>query len=163
MNYREQCTFGGLKGQSFNAGGLKHRFDCIYLGEGVIKLFVEHSTTCDSNSRTYLNCTVLEHVLTRFESEKSTSDVVAHTIGSQAYIHPSVSVCSFVDIQPVEMRAILLGQDRARLENHKLFAFHGDSIILVPDVAGGINTLQPLWRKRKNSFECVEKVKLIIT
>ena len=28
VNYGEKCTFGGLKGQSLNTGGLKDRFDC---------------------------------------------------------------------------------------------------------------------------------------
>ena len=31
VNYREKCTFGGLKGRSLNAGGLKDRFDCLLL------------------------------------------------------------------------------------------------------------------------------------
>ena len=28
----ENCTFGTLKGQSLNTGGLKDRFDCTYSG-----------------------------------------------------------------------------------------------------------------------------------
>ena len=29
MNYRENCTFGGLKGFFLNTGGVKDRFECI--------------------------------------------------------------------------------------------------------------------------------------
>ena len=42
LNYSEKCTFGGLKGQSLNTGGLD-RFDCVVseMSETLTKLHFE--------------------------------------------------------------------------------------------------------------------------
>ena len=95
-------------------------------------------------------------ILTWQHSKVCTSITVAHTICTEADVHPWVTFCGLRDAQLIHVGSIFTSPHLLSFKHHKMGAINFEGGIAVLDGGWVINTLQPLQWEINQSTNYLE-------